>query len=139
MSTAKTLAYRLLDSLGLEIDGFPNEGIAALGYWLRPRRSARGAAAGIRGAAALARCLELPGASVLDVGSGGGEQAEAFAASGRQVTCVDMGRSVYAQERRSSGAATLVTGDFNETGTTIWCGVRTPSSTRGMSGCFSAS
>lgn len=50
----------------------------------------------IRAGAALDRVLDLPGiATVLDVGSGGGEHARIMAAAGKRVTCVDLGRSVY--------------------------------------------
>ncbi|SFB59619.1 Methyltransferase domain-containing protein [Rhizobium sp. NFR07] len=52
----------------------------------------------IRAGVALAQTLSLPDVqSVLDVGSGGGEHALAFANAGKQVHCVDYGTSVYVQ------------------------------------------
>jgi SAM-dependent methyltransferase len=113
MAWTKSLAYRILDGLGLEIDGFPNQGLAAFGYWLHPRRSKFPRATSFRGAAAVERCLELDIATVLDVGSGGGEQAGAFAAAGRDVTCVDYGISTYAREGGAPAGCKMIVGDFN--------------------------
>jgi len=113
MSAAKRLAFRLLDVLGLQIDGFPNEGVAAFGYWLRPARARDTAAQTYRGEPALRRCLELEIDSVLDVGSGGGEQALAFVRAGKEVTCVDYGVSVYAQAATAEAGYNRILGDFN--------------------------
>jgi SAM-dependent methyltransferase len=109
--TPKQVAYGILDAFGLELDGFPNEGVAAFGYWLRPSRGK--GQAGFRGANALERCLRLEPASVLDVGSGGGEQARTFVAAGCEVTCVDFGSSTYARNAMPVSGCKLIQGDFS--------------------------
>ena len=60
---------------------------------------------------ALRAALALHPASVLDVGSGGGDHARAFAAGGARVLCVDYGTSIYARE--SKAAMEVVHVDFN--------------------------
>ncbi len=110
----KRLAYKLADAANFAIDGFPNEGVAFGGYWIRRRRGPRVAPAPYRASVALDRCLGLPVGSVLDVGSGGGAHAAAFANAGRRVTCVDYGTSVYASNAvlKPEGVQVVV-GDFN--------------------------
>ena len=109
----KTLINRAIYGLGLEIDGFPNEGVALLGYWIRPRR-AEGRQGAFRAGPALERCLQLNARSVMDVGSGGGAQATAFGNAGLAVTCVDYGSSVYAQVATHQEGHRLILGDFNK-------------------------
>ena len=67
-----------------------------------------------RGAPALEICRSLNPVSVLDVGSGGGEHAEAFADDGASVTCVDYGTSIYADRYREDTRIKRVIADFNE-------------------------
>lgn len=50
--------------------------------------------------------------TVLDVGSGGGEHAKAFAADGASVTCVDFGTSIYAERARPVDGVSVVHADF---------------------------
>jgi hypothetical protein len=109
MNPAKQAIYRLLAALGLEIDGFPAEGVAVGGYWLRPRRESGPSDLSLRGAKALARCLELEGVdSVLDIGAGEGLQAAAFHAHGKAVICVS-----YGAPRTAANGITTLNGDFN--------------------------
>lgn len=50
--------------------------------------------------------------TVLDIGSGGGEQADIFVRSGKQVTAVDYGESCYFKERPKAYITRI--GDFNK-------------------------
>ena len=65
-----------------------------------------------RSSAALHHCQTLGAKTILDVGSGGGHHASAFAAKGGQVTCIDFGTSVYAQEKGHAPGIELVEVDF---------------------------
>jgi 2-polyprenyl-3-methyl-5-hydroxy-6-metoxy-1,4-benzoquinol methylase len=66
-----------------------------------------------RSAYALDAALALKPATVLDVGSGGGYHAQAFAEAGAKVLCVDFGTSVYAKERGLQSVKVVHT-DFNQ-------------------------
>lgn len=50
--------------------------------------------------------------TVLDIGSGAGEQAAALRAAGKQVTELDYGRSVYAAARPGTASGECLVGDF---------------------------
>jgi 2-polyprenyl-3-methyl-5-hydroxy-6-metoxy-1,4-benzoquinol methylase len=65
-----------------------------------------------RSSYALDHALKLAPKSVLDVGSGGGFHARAFAEAGSEVLCVDYGTSVYARHGQRDGL-TVVNVDFN--------------------------
>jgi SAM-dependent methyltransferase len=122
----KNVLFGVLDRLGLQVDGFPNEGVAALGYWVRRSRAPAPSAPVFRGWPALEACLALDVATVLDVGSGGGEHASAFRDAGRQVTCVDFGTSVYAQRAVSPEGFEVLHGDFSAMAIAgvfdlVWC------------------
>jgi SAM-dependent methyltransferase len=113
--SARQLVYNLIDLLGLQVDGFPNKGIAIAGYWLRRRSAQPGHVQAFRGDLALNECVGLGARSVLDVGSGGDEQAEAFVKAGLDVTCVDYGTSDYAQAVSAKARQlNIIFGDFNE-------------------------
>jgi 2-polyprenyl-3-methyl-5-hydroxy-6-metoxy-1,4-benzoquinol methylase len=62
---------------------------------------------------ALDAALALKPVTVLDVGSGGGYHAQAFARAGAQVLCVDYGTSIYARNA-VSGPVQVVYADFNQ-------------------------
>jgi 2-polyprenyl-3-methyl-5-hydroxy-6-metoxy-1,4-benzoquinol methylase len=66
-----------------------------------------------RSAYALDAALALKPVTVLDVGSGGGHHAQAFAKAGAQVLCVDFGTSVYAQGSALQPVEIIHT-DFNQ-------------------------
>jgi len=59
-------------------------------------------------------CLSLNPISVLDVGSGGGKQAEIFYSNGADVTCVDFGTSIYAKDANKSEKIKTVHVNFLE-------------------------
>jgi 2-polyprenyl-3-methyl-5-hydroxy-6-metoxy-1,4-benzoquinol methylase len=61
---------------------------------------------------ALDVALALKPTTVLDVGSGGGYHAQAFALAGAEVLCVDYGTSIYAQSA-AAGPVQVVHADFN--------------------------
>lgn len=64
---------------------------------------------------ALEYALKLRGKYILDVGSGGGEHAKAFAANGAHVDCIDFGTSIYAlNSPKSSTALNVINTDFND-------------------------
>jgi SAM-dependent methyltransferase len=107
MNPAKQAIYRLLARLGIEVDGFPAEGLAVGGYWLRPRRERGKSDLAMRGAKALARCLTLEAVdSVLDIGAGAGLQARIFHRHGKAVTCVSLSAP-------AAPGITALIGDFN--------------------------
>jgi SAM-dependent methyltransferase len=113
MPGLKSVIFGTLDRLGLQVDGFPNEGVAAFGYWIRRARAPAPALSAFRGWPALQACLGLDVKTVLDVGSGGGEHAKAFADAGKQVTCVDFGASIYAKTAATPEGFQVIHGDFN--------------------------
>lgn len=109
------VASRLLDAAtdahGIAINRHKRD----TAYWLAKTRAPLDQ---IRGGAALAWCLEnLDFQSVLDIGSGGGEQAEQFALAEKKVTAIDFGTSKYYEDAHLTGApyarCTLVQDDFN--------------------------
>jgi 2-polyprenyl-3-methyl-5-hydroxy-6-metoxy-1,4-benzoquinol methylase len=106
----KSLARRILSFLGLNIRFAVTPGVSVLGFNVfvddRP-----GPPKG-RAQYALQAALHLKPATVLDVGSGGGDHARAFVEAGAQVLCVDFGTSIYARAgQRGSLEVTHV--DFN--------------------------
>jgi 2-polyprenyl-3-methyl-5-hydroxy-6-metoxy-1,4-benzoquinol methylase len=97
-----------LSSIGLEVNYALDSGlsIASLNigrarHWLAERSQA-----------ALSRCLSLKPATVLVVGSGGGQHAAALAAHGAQVNCIDFGTSVYAQRASVTPGVEVTRADF---------------------------
>ena len=107
----KRLSRRLMGVLGLNLRYQLTPGISVFGvnFFIDSRK---GPPAG--GAAyALEYVKGLPGKSVLDVGSGGGQQAKEFQRSGRRVTCVDYGTSIYAKTSTVDGLDIIYT-DFNK-------------------------
>jgi SAM-dependent methyltransferase len=110
MSNQSLLTKQLksLSRLGIEINYAFDAGISLFGLNIgRARNPYSG-----RSSVALRHCLQLAAVDVLDVGSGGGHHAAAFAASGANVTCVDYGTSIYAQESTPTGGVTVVNVDF---------------------------
>lgn len=95
----KRLVRRTLSFLGLNVRYQVTPGISFLGF--NVFFDARPGPPKPRSHYALEEVLKLRPDSVLDVGSGGGIHARAFAECGAKVLCVDYGTSVYA---RSSSA-----------------------------------
>ena len=105
----KNIVKRVFPILGIEIDFALDRGISIFG--INIRRAKRKYA--YRSIYALKRCLKLPIKSVLDVGSGGGEHARKFKLSGKEVTCVDYGTSIYADKFIKSDGIERIEVDFN--------------------------
>jgi SAM-dependent methyltransferase len=99
-----------VSALGLEINHALDDGVSIFGLNLSRAR----ASYDIRSAAALKRALILGAHSVLDVGSGGGEHAVAFAKAGAKVTCVDFGTSIYAERMQPNSGIDVVHADFSK-------------------------
>lgn len=97
-----------LSRFGVEINHALDPGFSILGLNLSRARAPYAE----RGAAALAACRSLGARTVLDVGSGGGQHAAAFAADGAAVTCIDYGTSVYARAAHDPGTTSVIHADF---------------------------
>jgi len=98
-----------LASLGTEVNHPFDSGMSIAGANLGLARHSYAA----RSEVALDYCKELSPQSVLDVGSGGGHHADAFASGGAQVTCIDFGTSVYATVPDSLSGPAVIRTDFN--------------------------
>jgi 2-polyprenyl-3-methyl-5-hydroxy-6-metoxy-1,4-benzoquinol methylase len=105
----KSLVRRMSCMLGLNVRYQVTPGVSLLG--LNVFRDSVPGMPRERAAYALDATLALHPKSVLDVGSGGGHHARAFADSGAGVVCVDYGTSVYASNSAVRGL-TVFHGDF---------------------------
>ena len=92
----KAVAGRLLSLAKVNARRQLTPGLTLFGYNFF--KDVRAGAPRFRGLYALDHALILRPASVLDVGSGGGYHALAFAKAGCDVLCVDLGRSIYARD-----------------------------------------
>ena len=101
-------ALKRLSKLGLEVNYGLDGGISILGMNLSRARKSYAE----RSESALAHCRTLTPATVLDVGSGGGQHAGAFANGGAQVTCIDYGTSIYAKTLTPTPNVHVVNADF---------------------------
>lgn len=109
----KQLARKALSLLGLNIRYSVTPGISLLGFnlfsddRLGPPKE--------RSHYALEAALALRPSNVLDVGSGGGYHALAFAKAGSKVLCIDYGTSIYAQSAVNAPAENIqvILADFN--------------------------
>jgi len=108
---AKRLSRQLLSWLRLNLRYAPAPGVSVFG--LNVFADPRPGPPRERSAYALDAALALAPATVLDVGSGGGQHALAFAHAGARVVCVDYGTSIYAREA-ASGPVEVVRADFNQ-------------------------
>lgn len=97
-----------LSRLGVEINYALDAGVSLFGLNVSRARHPYAD----RSSVALKHCLTLKVATVLDVGSGGGHQAAAFAQTGATVTCVDYGTSIYAKESSQTSGVSVVNADF---------------------------
>lgn len=97
-----------LSAIGLEVNFALDSGLSVAGMNLGRAKHALAP----RSAVALAHCLKLKPRTVLDVGSGGGEHAAAFADSGTRVTCIDYGTSIYAQHASMKTGVEVIHADF---------------------------
>lgn len=102
-------SLKQLSKLGLEVNYALDSGLSFAGMNLA--RAKRPLAD--RSAAALEHCLALQPKTVLDVGSGGGQHAAAFARNGAAVTCVDYGTSIYATDPKRENGLDVIEVDFN--------------------------
>lgn len=99
-----------LSRFGIEINHSLDVGVSLFGLNVsrsRHRLEPRSASA------FRAACHSHP-AAVLDVGSGGGEHARAFAEGGANVTCVDLGSSIYAERAVDHCRIRRVAADFGQ-------------------------
>ena len=101
-------ALKRLSKLGLEVNYALDRGIGIFGMNLSHARKSYAE----RSENALAHCRTLTPATVLDVGSGGGQHAGAFATGGAQVTCIDYGTSIYAKTLTPTPNVHVVNADF---------------------------
>ncbi len=101
-------ALKKLSRFGLEINHGLDAGLSVFGLNIGRARHPYTQ----RSAVALAYCRALRPRSVLDVGSGGGQHATAFASDGAEVNCVDFGTSVYAKASAPSGNVSVTHADF---------------------------
>lgn len=110
MSLKKAVRRSLkkLSAIGLDINLSLDRGVSVLGLNIARSHHPEAPFAAV----ALKRCLSLSPNSVLDVGSGGGQHAAAFAAIGAKVTCIDFGTSVYAKDATDHEGVTVVHTDF---------------------------
>lgn len=116
----KNAIKAILGLLGVEVSGYPTfRGLIFRGFWIRlgrPRRA--GSLKPFNGYLAFQELRNWEFHSVIDVGSGGGGAARAFAQNGKAVTCVDLGRSTYFREGAAHGneddSVRVIPGDFLE-------------------------
>lgn len=111
LSRVKSWTRSVLGALGFNVRFQVTPGVSLLG--LNIFRDTVPGPPRDRSAYAMEAVLALSPRSVLDVGSGGGHHAQAFAASGAMVVCVDFGTSVYARDQSAAGMATFQ-GDFSD-------------------------
>ena len=104
-SGLKAILRRLLTLLKLNARYAITPGISIAG--INVFRESRSGPHRFRALYALDHALTLKPRSVLDVGSGGGDHARAFVASGSRVLCVDYGTSIYATQGRPDGLETV--------------------------------
>jgi len=97
-----------LSFIGLDVNYALDSGLSVAG--LNLGRSKHRLAP--RGSSALEYCFKFKPIDVLDVGSGGGEHASAFADAGANVTCVDFGTSIYAELASTRPNVEVVFSDF---------------------------
>lgn len=97
-----------LSRTGIEVNYALDPGLSLFGINLS--RSRHGYAD--RSAVALQYCRRLSPRTVLDVGSGGGQHASAFASDGANVTCVDLGTSIYAKTSQTVERVRVINTDF---------------------------
>lgn len=102
---AKNIAY-----FGIDINYAFDRGYSAFGLNISRAKSIPTN----RGYSALKYCTNLNPKKVLDVGSGGGEHAKAFAENGALVTCVDFGTSIYAKKAIDFKNVTTIYDDFEK-------------------------
>lgn len=107
MSTKNIIKY--LSNFGLEINYALDNGFSFLGFNISKARYSLAS----RSFVALSHCLRLKPETVLDVGSGGGEHASAFAEIGAKVTCIDFGTSVYAVRAQKRDDTVVINVDFS--------------------------
>lgn len=89
-------SYEILEPIANQLGNDPDKKALEESYWLSQTEFK---AEKFKASAAAHHVLKLPNIStILDVGSGGGEQARFFADAGKKVTCIDLGRSVYYKE-----------------------------------------
>lgn len=93
---------------GIEINYSLDPGISFFG--LNLSRARHGYAE--RSVVALDYCRRLSPRDVLDVGSGGGQHASAFASDGANVTCVDLGTSIYAKTSQKTDRVRVINTNF---------------------------
>jgi len=97
-----------LSGVGLEINYAMDSGVSFFGLNVSKSR----AKFNDRSQPALLKGLQIKPTTVLDVGSGGGEHAAAFATSGASVTCVDFGTSIYAEKMQHCDGVSVEYADF---------------------------
>lgn len=101
-----------LSKLGLDINKSFDRGLSAFGLNISlPKHSYTS-----QSKVALNKCLLFKPSAVLDVGSGGGQHAKAFAEKGAKVTCIDFGTSIYAQNTnvKNSERIEVINIDFQQ-------------------------
>ena len=101
-------SLKYLSKLGLEVNYGLDGGISLFGMNLSRARKSYAE----RSESALTYCRTLKPATVLDVGSGGGQHASAFAGNGAAVTCIDYGTSIYAKTSTLTPNVSVVNADF---------------------------
>ncbi len=98
-----------LSKFGIDIHPSFDSGISFLGLNISKAKKPYGK---FRGMDALEQCIKLPIKSVADVGSGGGEHANAFKNAGMEVTCIDYGTSIYAEKAKLENGINIIYTDF---------------------------
>lgn len=86
-------AMKRLSAVGIDVNYALDSGVTVGGLNVSLARRSYAE----RGAVGLDKCLNLQPRSVLDVGSGGGFHAAEFRKRKSDVTCIDLGTSVYAK------------------------------------------
>jgi trans-aconitate methyltransferase len=97
-----------LSRIGLEVNYAFDSGLSIAGLNISRARHF----VAERSQPVLTHCLSLQPGTALDVGSGGGQHAAAFAAGGAKVTCIDFGTSVYAQRASATPDVEVIRQDF---------------------------